>query len=104
MAKDNPKAVPHHPGQIRLVGQVICATAGDAATVTSALPQHIALSRAEPGCLAFRVDQTADPLLWQVDEVFADRASFDLHQSRTKTSDWFAATGHIPRRYQVTED
>lgn len=87
---------------ISLTGQLICATPADAAIVTRYLPDHIALSRAEPGCLSFSVTQTA-PLIWQVDETFTNRAAFDAHQTRTRASAWFHATAHIPRAFTVSE-
>lgn len=64
------------------------------------LPDHIRLTRAEPGCLQFDVMQTSDPLIWQVDECFASAADFAAHQLRTKTSDWFNATQNIRRDFQ----
>lgn len=88
--------------QIALSGQLTCATAQDASIVLQYLPDHIALSRAEPGCLAFNVIQTA-PLVWQVDEVFLDQAAFDDHQTRTRASVWFRATSHIPRSFTLSQ-
>ena len=88
---------------IRLSGQVRCGSAADAAIVAQYLPEHIRLSRAEPGCLSFEVGQTEDPLIWSVEESFATRADFDAHQVRTKASVWYQATGHIPRVYEITE-
>lgn len=89
---------------IRLSGHLICATAEEATLVALHLPDHIRLSRAEPGCLSFDVTRTVDPLLWQVEESFASRAAFEAHQERTRTSDWFARTGHIRRSYRLIED
>jgi quinol monooxygenase YgiN len=69
-----------------------------------ALPDHIRLTRDEPGCLSFEVTPSADPLIWQVEERFADRAAFDAHQARVVQSDWGAQTKGITRDYTVTED
>lgn len=88
---------------VTLQGTLTCATPQDADLIARLLPDHIRLSRAEPGCLSFTVTQTADPLVWQVAETFADRAAFDDHQSRTRASDWGRSTAHIARRYTVTE-
>ncbi len=88
---------------IRVTGQLICGTAEDAAVVTARLPDHIRLSRAEPGCLTFSVTPTASGLIWQLDETFSDRAAYDAHQARTRASDWFRATAHLARDFQVTE-
>ena len=89
---------------IRLTGQLVCTSAEQAATVARHLPHHIALSRAEPGCLSFEVQPTADPMIWQVDEEFADQAAFDAHQARTAASDWAQLTAGIERRFRVTAD
>lgn len=88
---------------IHVTGQLICATPEDAALVTALLPTHIALSRAEPGCLTFNVDLTSDPLVWRLDETFTNRTAFEAHQARTRASDWFRATAHIARDFQVSE-
>lgn len=89
--------------RITLTGTLTCATAADVAIVTQYLPEHIRRSRAEPGCLSFNVVQTTDPAVWQVDEAFTDRAAFEAHQTRTRASAWFRATGHIPRAFTVSE-
>lgn len=68
------------------------------------LPAHVHLTRAEPGCLSFDVVPTGDPLIWQVDEAFADRAAFDAHQVRAADTDWAALTKDIARDYVITED
>jgi quinol monooxygenase YgiN len=87
---------------IRLKGQVICADATDAALVAAHVPTHIALTMAEPGCLSFSVTSTDDPLIWTVDESFTDQDAFDAHQTRTRASDWYRLTAHIPRKYVIT--
>ncbi|MGL5011515.1 MAG: putative quinol monooxygenase [Paracoccaceae bacterium] len=86
-------------GIVHLIGQLTCATAEDIALVAKHLPTHIALSRAEPGCLSFNCTQTDDPMIWQVDETFTDQAAFDAHQTRTRASEWYRLTAHIPRHY-----
>ena len=88
-------------GRVTLSGRLICADAEQAAVVCAHLPQHLRLTRAEPGCLAFAVTPTADPLVWQVEESFADAAAFHAHQARTRASDWGQTTAGIRRKYQV---
>lgn len=88
--------------RIRLTGRLICADADQAGIVRAHLPEHIRLTRAEPGCLSFDVTPTADPLVWQVAELFTDRAAFDAHQTRTRASDWWRATAAIPREFQIS--
>lgn len=87
---------------IVLTGQLICTDEQQVEVVRTHLPEHIRLSRAEPGCLSFTVTQTDDPLIWQVDETFTDQAAFDAHQTRTKASAWFRASGHIQRRFSIS--
>ncbi|MBL9047182.1 MAG: antibiotic biosynthesis monooxygenase [Tabrizicola sp.] len=88
---------------IRVTGRLICATEADAGVVQAMLPEHVRLSRAEPGCLSFEVVPSSDPLIWVLDESFADRAAFEAHQVRTLASAWFRATAHLKRDFQVTE-
>ena len=87
---------------VRLRGQLICHDDRDAALVAKHLPLHAELSRAEDGCISFEVSPTEDPLVWKVDEVFADAAAFMTHQNRVTDSEWGRATAAIERRY-VTE-
>lgn len=87
---------------ISLTGQLVCVDENEAATVLRHLDLHVALTRAEPGCLHFTVTQTADPLVWTVHERFVDQAAFDLHQARVQASEWGRATAGIERDYVVT--
>lgn len=89
-------------GVIRLSGTMTCAP-GEAAALRAALPDHVRLSRAEPGCLSFDVTETA-PGVFTVTESFVSRAAFDAHQTRTRNSDWWRVTGHMPRAFTVTEE
>lgn len=84
-------------------GLLTCSSTDEAAIVRQYLPEHIRLSRAEPGCLTFNVTPTADPLVWRLDESFVDKAAFEAHQIRTRASAWFKATAQMKRDFQVTE-
>lgn len=88
---------------VRLRGQLICMTPEEVAAVQAHLATHIALSRAEPGCLVFEVTPTDDPMIYEVMEAFRDRASFDAHQARTRASAWFEATKGILRDFRMEE-
>ncbi|MDT8855975.1 antibiotic biosynthesis monooxygenase [Paracoccaceae bacterium Fryx2] len=88
---------------IVLTGRLICADAAEAALVAEHLPRHVALTLAEPGCISFTVVQTADPLVWQVDECFTDRAAFEAHQARTRASMWASATAAIRRDFTTRD-
>ena len=89
---------------IHLTGRLICKDMDEAAMVRRELPAHLHLTQAEPGCLRFEVTATDDPLCWQVDETFRDRAAFEAHQARTRASDWYRATAAIRREFTRTED
>lgn len=68
--------------------------------VQAALPTHISLTRAEPGCLSFDVDPCPEvPGRFLVSEVFVDQQAFDAHQARTKASQWARVTAGMPRDY-----
>lgn len=89
---------------IRLRGQMICMTAEEHVAVLAHIAEHIALTRAEPGCLSFEISATEDdPFTFEVMESFRDRAAFDAHQSRTRDSAWFHATRHILRDFRLEE-
>ncbi len=85
------------PGQVALSGRLFCADAGDLKTVLTYLPEHVALSRAEPGCLHFEISQTEDPLIWQVEELFADESALKAHKARTMASIWAGQTAGLVR-------
>lgn len=75
------------------------------ADVTQALPEHIALTRAEPGCLSFKVTPSPDdPGRFLVSEIFTNRAAFDAHQARAKTSAWAEITAGLSRHYTIRID
>ena len=88
--------------EVILTGTLICSCADQAARVQAALAHHIALTRAEPGCLAFDVSPTDDPLVWQVKERFRDQAALAAHQDRVTASDWGRQTKGIARDYVIT--
>lgn len=87
--------------EVRLTGKLICATAEEAALVATLLPHHVELTLAEVGCLSFEVAQTADPLVWSVNERFDSKASFRAHQDRVATSEWGQQTAWIAREYTI---
>lgn len=86
---------------ISLTGQLVCVDRNETTVVLRHLDLHVALTRAEPGCLHFTVTPTGDPLVWSVHERFADQAAFDSHQARVQASEWGRATAGIERDYVV---
>lgn len=87
---------------VHLTGCLICRSREDVETVQRHLPAHIRLTKAEPGCVSFEVSQSDDPLVWNVEECFVDKAAFEFHQHRTRASTWWTATADIPRQYEVS--
>ena len=87
---------------IILTGQLICRDGDECAVVTKFLPLHIQLTRAEPGCIFFHVEPTDAPWVWDVSECFQDGHSFELHQTRVKTSEWGRVTAGIQRSYSLS--
>lgn len=87
---------------MRLSGFVVCANEREASVIRQHLPEHIALTRAERGCLSFEVRESIDPLVWLVDEHFDTDEAFAAHQARVASSDWGRLTQGIERRYTIT--
>ena len=88
-------------GVTRVTGRLICASDEEADLVRRMLPEHVRLSRAEPGCLKFDVTEDPDGRTWHLDEAFADPEAFDAHKARTQASDWGRATTHVAREIEV---
>jgi len=91
-------------GKVNLTGRLICKSDAEAANVRNALPEHIRLTRDEPGCLGFDVSPSDSPLIWHVAEQFADSAAFEAHKTRAGASAWGQQTLGIERDYTITED
>lgn len=90
---------------VSLSGTLVCASAEQLRSVLDNLPEHILLTRREPGCLHFEVVQRRDePMLWDVEERFVDQAAFEAHQERTRASVWAEQTRDIVREYRVVTD
>ena len=87
--------------QIFLRGRLVCRDDQEVDLVTTHLPRHIELTRAENGCISFTVAPTEDPLVWSVDETFRDAAAFQRHQDRVRDSEWGRATAPIERDYSI---
>lgn len=76
----------------------------DLCAVQEELKHHTKLTLEEPGCIVFDVSQSEDdPLRFDVYEVFADRASFEKHQERVKTSYWGKVSKNAERFYEIVE-
>ncbi|CAM3081216.1 GNAT family N-acetyltransferase [Paracoccus nototheniae] len=84
---------------IALQGRLICHDMGQMMTALDLLPDHQALSRAEPGCLRFDIAQSEDPLIWTLSEIFTDADAFAAHQTRTADSTWGQASTGLTRDF-----
>lgn len=90
-------------GKVLLTGTMTC-DPDEIANVLALMPDHIRLSRAEPGCLQFDLWQDeVRPTEFHVTEVFRDARAFEAHQDRTHASDWFRVTHHMARDFRKSE-
>ena len=89
--------------KIILEGHIVV-PGSDLAAVTAALPTHTQLTRQEAGCLRFDVIQDPETeSIFLVYEEFIDRAAFEKHQRRLRSSEWGRAAANVQRHYQVRE-
>lgn len=90
--------------RVHVTGFLICRSLEESDRAAAALPEHTRLSRDEPGCLKFEVIRSAvDPCRFALQETFRSPEDFDVHQARTRASDWWTATQHIPREFKIFE-
>ncbi len=94
---DDPHAQ-RRPGEVSLTGKLACRDMAQMMAVLDHAPDHVAASRAEPGCIRFDLVQTDDPLVFAVAERFRSPAAFRAHQTRSRASAWGQATADIERR------
>lgn len=74
----------------------------DLEAVRAELPNHIALTRSEPGCLRFEVEaDPRDPTIFHVNEEFSEPLSFTNHQERVRSSKWGTMTANVERHYEI---
>ena len=101
VATGTPVALPNP--MFGLNGRLICVDASQLMTALSLLPEHIALSRAEPGCLHFDLWQDEDPLIWNLSELFVDAEAFAAHGARTADSAWGRESAGFTRDFHRHE-
>lgn len=85
---------------VALSGRLTCNDAAQMLLALDLLPEHVRLSRAEPGNLRFDLAQQDDPMIWRLEEVFADAEAFAAHQARTKASRWGMESTGLARDFQ----
>ena len=70
--------------------------------VKAALPEHIARTRAESGCLVFEVKEDQNALgRFSVYEEFSSPEAFAHHQKRASASEWGTITQNVTRHYTI---
>jgi (4S)-4-hydroxy-5-phosphonooxypentane-2,3-dione isomerase len=86
---------------VTLRGHIIVPSA-EVEAVTAELTNHIALTRAEQGCIVFEVSKdAANSNRFNVYEEFRDPASFLQHQKRVAASDWGSVTKNVARFNEI---
>lgn len=84
---------------VALHGRLTCADVAQMMVALDLLPDHARLSREEPGCIAFEAAQTDDPLVFAIDELFADEDAFAAHQDRNRGSRWQQGSAGMARDF-----
>ena len=51
--------------RVHLTGLLVCRDDGQVALVDEYLERHVALTRAEAGCISFEVTRNENPLVWR---------------------------------------
>ena len=86
-------------GNVRLTG-TIKIPLDQQASLVPLLNEHIALTRAEPGCIYFDVTQDPDtPEVFHVSELFTDEAAFTAHQANGAARPWGPASAGLTRDF-----
>jgi len=87
-------------GKVYLDGLLVADSAAHRAVIDLYLDEHIALTRAEPGCLKFEVTEDAkDRNKFHVSEVFDSEESFAAHQARAIASEWGQHSEKLKRKF-----
>ena len=90
-------------GKVTLQGYIVVPE-DELLAVRAALPEHIRLTRQEPGCLEFNVEEVSGkPGRFDVFEIFLTMMDFESHQARVKSSDWGVVTKNVQRHYTIDE-
>lgn len=83
-----------------IMGGYVIAPEDDLPNILSEMPKHIALSRAEPGCVRFDLWQDdIDPMKLHMIEIFKDLNAAEFHRDRMKHTNWKKAAANIERDY-----
>lgn len=91
--------IPLEKPLVSLTGRLICKDAAQMMLAMDLLTEHVALSRAEPGNLRFDLWQSEDPLVWELNELYADDEAFEAHRARLEHSRWGRESHGIGRDF-----
>jgi len=84
------------------VSGIMKVSKADFENIKQALPNHIRLSREEPGCVVFKVWQDeAWPRKFHVLESFESPEAFQKHQERIMNSEWGLVSRNAVRDYDI---
>ncbi|MDO4699452.1 MAG: antibiotic biosynthesis monooxygenase [Moraxella sp.] len=74
----------------------------DRQQILSALAEHIELTKAEAGCLKFDItpDDHCQDKYWVYEE-FVNKAAFEYHQARVRSSHWGRVSADVERHYEA---
>jgi len=87
--------------KVFLDGLLVAHSAAHRALVDLHLETHIALTRAEPGCLKFEITpDPSDSNKWHVSEIFESEEAFEIHQARARASEWGQVSEPLERRFK----
>ena len=88
---------------LHLSGQLRCADVGQLIRALDLLPEHAELSRAEPGNLRFDLAQTDNPMVFDLNELYADPDAFEAHRARLHAARWGQDSHGIARQFERRE-
>ena len=90
---------------IHVTGFILCPTMADADALSHLVADHLAATRAEPGCVhADILRSQEDPMRFAVALIFRDRAAHRAHVARTAVTAWGATTATLADELAVTSE
>lgn len=87
--------------EVTLTGHFIVPES-DLQAILKELPNHIAASRNEPGCIKFEATQDdVQPNKFHLSERFASPEAFEQHKERAARTEWATAAVNIERHFNI---
>jgi len=82
---------------VSVTGRLICGDMSQMLLALDLLAEHVELSRTEPGNLRFDLVQGEDPMIWELNELYADETALQSHRERLGGSRWGRESREIGR-------